>query len=137
VRDELAIKYADTFDYSMYSPRDTAVDAFSAGYSARDSEVSTLKQQLEVAVGALNKLKLGWLYTPAERQVVDQPTRYDSKNLNEIEEMAIEALSEIEKLKGVVKWNQVDLKAVKVEQALSAIEHHAPESHGVTKEKGD
>ena len=43
---------------------------------------------------ALGKLSLGWLYWPAKRQPDPRVTMYESRTLDEIENMAKDALGE-------------------------------------------
>jgi hypothetical protein len=46
-------------------------------------------QKLENALGKLSKL---WLYWPSKRQIEGQPTLYESRSIQEIEDMAKKAL---------------------------------------------
>ena len=56
------------------------------------SERLNLERRIEKLENALKKLGKWWLYWPSSRQIEGQPTLYESRTIQEIEDMATEAL---------------------------------------------
>jgi len=90
------------------------VERWKGEYMSADLDGKNVRQERDEARSeaaryraALEKLRLGWLYWPTANQPDPRVLRYDSKSLNQIEEMAKEALSSpspaLEAIRGVQK----------------------------------
>jgi hypothetical protein len=64
---------------------------FTVANAVRDTEC------LRTLYCAVSKLSLGWLYWPAKRQPDVRITMYESKSLDEIEKMSVEAIAQFKR----------------------------------------
>jgi len=63
-------------------------------------DVPMLLDSLEIALGALDKLREGWLYWPAKHQPDPRTVMYHSKTIDNIERMGREAIARIQERMG-------------------------------------
>lgn len=65
------------------------------------ARIEELEAMVEFAIETLEKLGPKWLYWPSKRQVEGQPTAYESRNIQEVEDMAQEAVNRLKCFSGL------------------------------------